>query len=166
MLYRYKCRNNRRNREEIHRKVFLKMIKLYGSASCNSCRKAKAWLEEQGLDFEERNIISDPLTKRELKAILALTETGTEEIIATRSKVYNKFSFDFNDLSLNELVTVIEENPSLLKRPIVMDETKLQIGFSEDEIHQFIPREVRKVRSKAMTEILFFMDMEKQLVEQ
>ncbi|MGO3602533.1 MAG: transcriptional regulator Spx [Enterococcus malodoratus] len=138
------------------------MIKLYGSASCNSCRKAKAWLEEQGLAFEERNIITDPLTKRELKEILALTETGTEEIIATRSKVYNKFSFDFNDLSFNELVEVIQENPSLLKRPIVMNETKLQIGFNEDEIHQFIPREVRKLNSKRMTETLFYMDLENQ----
>lgn len=124
------------------------MIKLYGSTSCNSCRKAKAWLEEQGLAFEERNMIAEPLTKRELKEILALTETGTEEIIATRSKVYNKFSFDFNDLTFNELVAVIEENPTLLKRPIIIDQTKLQIGYNEDEIHQFIPREVRKVYSK------------------
>ncbi|OJG66080.1 spx/MgsR family transcriptional regulator [Enterococcus malodoratus] len=119
-------------------------------------------MEEQGLTFEERNIITDPLTKRELKEILALTETGTEEIIATRSKVYNKFSFDFNDLSFNELVEVIQENPSLLKRPIVMNETKLQIGFNEDEIHQFIPREVRKLNSKRMTETLFYMDLENQ----
>lgn len=138
------------------------MIKLYGSTSCNSCRKAKAWLEEQGLAFEERNMIAEPLTKRELKEILALTETGTEEIIATRSKVYNKFSFDFNDLTFNELVAVIEENPTLLKRPIIIHQTKLQIGYNEDEIHQFIPREVRKVYSKKMMETLFYMDMEKQ----
>ncbi|MBO0411016.1 transcriptional regulator Spx [Enterococcus hulanensis] len=138
------------------------MIKLYGSASCNSCRKAKAWLEEQSLDFEERNIITDPLTKRELKEILSLTENGTEDIIATRSKVYQKFDFDLNDLSFNELVGIIEENPGLLKRPIVIDETKLQIGFNEDEIHQFIPREVRKLNSKKMTETLFYMDWEKQ----
>lgn len=140
----------------------MKMIKLYGSASCNSCRKAKAWLEEQGLDFEERNIITDPLTKRELKEILAMTETGTEEIIATRSKVYHKFSFDFNDLSLNKLVEIIEENPSLLKRPIVMDEMRMQIGYNEDEIHQFVPREVRNLTSKRLSEMLLYMDLEKQ----
>ncbi len=112
--------------------------------------------------FEERNMIAEPLNKGELKEILALTENGTEEIIATRSKVYNKFSFDFNDLTFNELVAVIEENPTLLKRPIIIDQTKLQIGYNEDEIHQFIPREVRKVYSKKMTETLFYMDMKKQ----
>jgi len=138
------------------------MIKLYSSASCASCRKAKAWLNEQGLAFEERNIISAPLTKEEIKEILTLTEMGTEEIISTRSKVYDKLAIDFDERSLNELVAVIEENPGLLRRPIVLDETKLQIGFNEDEIHQFIPREVRRVTSKKMTEILFYMDLEKQ----
>lgn len=135
---------------------------MYSSASCTSCRKAKAWLLEQGLTFEERNIISDPLTKTEIKEILALTETGTDEIISPRSKVYQKLDIDFDELSLSELVAVIEENPSILRRPILMDERRLQIGYNEDEIHQFIPREVRKVTSKKLTEILIYLDMEKE----
>lgn len=134
------------------------MIKLYSSASCTSCRKAKAWLLEQGLTFEERNIISDPLTKTEIKEILALTETGTDEIISPRSKVYQKLDIDFDELSLSELVAVI----GILRRPILMDERRLQIGYNEDEIHQFIPREVRKVTSKKLTEILIYLDMEKE----
>ena len=141
------------------------MIKLYSSASCTSCRKAKAWLLEQGLTFEERNIISDPLTKTEIKEILALTETGTDEIISPRSKVYQKLDIDFDELSLSELVAVIEENPSILRRPILMDERRLQIGYNEDEIHQFIPREVRKVTSKKLTEILIYLDMEKESLD-
>ncbi|OJG36020.1 spx/MgsR family transcriptional regulator [Enterococcus devriesei] len=114
------------------------------------------------MTFEERNIISDPLTKTEIKEILALTETGTDEIISPRSKVYQKLDIDFDELSLSELVAVIEENPSILRRPILMDERRLQIGYNEDEIHQFIPREVRKVTSKKLTEILIYLDMEKE----
>ena len=79
------------------------MIKLYTSPSCTSCRKAKAWLTEQELPFEERNIFSSPLNKEEIKEILCLTETGTEEIISTRSKVYEKLNVDFDELSFNEL---------------------------------------------------------------
>lgn len=140
----------------------LTMIKLYSSASCTSCRKAKAWLLEHELAFEERNIISDPLTKTEIKEILALTETGTDEIISPRSKVYQKLAIDFDEISLSELVTVIEENPGILRRPIMMDERRLQIGYNEDEIHQFIPREVRKLNSKQLTEILLYHDIEKE----
>lgn len=138
------------------------MIKLYTSASCTSCRKAKAWLASNGLDFEERNIMSDPLTKDEITEILSLTETGTDEIISTRSKVYEKLDVDFDDLTISELVDVIEANPSLLRRPLIFDETKFQVGYNEDEIHQFIPREVRRVTSKKMSRVLLYMDLQKE----
>ncbi|MBO0452956.1 MULTISPECIES: transcriptional regulator Spx [Enterococcus] len=140
------------------------MIKLYSSASCASCRKAKAWLKDQGLAFEERNIMNEPLTKEEIKEILSMTETGTEEIISTRSKVYDKLALDFEELSFNELVTLIEENPGLVRRPIILSKTKMQIGYNEEDIHQFIPREVRKATSKKLTEVLLYMDLEKQNV--
>lgn len=138
------------------------MIKLYVSASCTSCRKAKAWLKQNGLRFEERNIMSDPLTTDEIKEILSLTETGTDEIISTRSKVYEKLDIDFDELTLSELVDIIEEHPSLLRRPLIFDETKFQVGFNEDEIHQFIPREVRRVTSKKMARVLLYLDLQKE----
>ena len=138
------------------------MIKLYVSASCTSCRKAKAWLKQNGLRFEERTIMSDPLTTDEIKEILSLTETGTDEIISTRSKVYEKLDIDFDELSLSELVDIIEEHPSLLRRPLIFDETKFQVGFNEDEIHQFIPREVRRVTSKKMARVLLYLDLQKE----
>lgn len=138
------------------------MIKLYVSASCTSCRKAKAWLKQNGLRFEERNIMSDPLTTDEIKEILSLTETGTDEIISTRSKVYEKLDIDFDELSLSELVDIIEEHPSLLRRPLIFDETKFQVGFNEDGIHQFIPREVRRVTSKKMARVLLYLDLQKE----
>ncbi len=50
------------------------MIKLFSSSSCASCRKAKTWLKNQGLEFEERNILTEPLTRDEIKEILSLTE--------------------------------------------------------------------------------------------
>lgn len=134
------------------------MIKLFSSASCTSCRKAKAWLKEQGLEFEERNIMTDPLSREEIKEILSLTETGTEEIISTRSKVYSKLALDFDTISFNELVAIVEEHPDLLRRPIVTDGLRLQIGFNEDEIHQFIPREIRRIASRKMTEALIQME--------
>ena len=136
------------------------MIKLFSSSSCASCRKANTWLKNQGLEFEERNILTEPLTRDEIKEILSLTETGTEDIISTRSKVYSKLDIDFDTITFNELVAIVEEHPSLLRRPIITDGLRLQIGFNEDEIHQFIPREVRRVASRRMTEALIQMDLE------
>ncbi|MGX6961620.1 transcriptional regulator SpxA [Vagococcus xieshaowenii] len=119
------------------------MLILYTSPSCTSCRKARAWLVEHEIPFKERNIFSDPLNITELKSILKLTEDGTEEIISTRSKVFQKLEMDLDDLPLDELLKLVQENPGLLRRPIMIDEKRLQVGFNEDEIRRFLPREVR-----------------------
>ncbi|MGM0215802.1 transcriptional regulator Spx [Enterococcus sp. AZ109] len=138
------------------------MIKLYTSPSCTSCRKAKAWLKESGLSFEERNIFSEPLTKNEIKEIISLTETGTEEIISTRSKVYEKIDVDLDELSFNELVALIEENPGLLRRPIILDDKRLQVGYNEEDIHQFIPRKLRRFDAKEKAQQLMYYELRQQ----
>jgi regulatory protein spx len=80
----------------------------------------------------------------ELKAILQMTEDGTEEIISTRSKVFQKLNMDLDELSLKELLDLVRDNPGLLRRPIMIDEKRLQVGFNEDEIRRFLPRDVRQ----------------------
>jgi len=120
------------------------MIRLYTTNSCTSCRKAKKWLIDHHIPFEEKNFGVSPITTNELKDILLLTEEGTEDIISVRSKVFKKIEKDINELSLNELLHLIEEHPGLLRRPIMIDEKRLQIGFNEDEIRCFLPRSVRK----------------------
>lgn len=121
------------------------MITLYVSPSCTSCRKAKAWLEDQNLSFTEKNIFHEPLTKHEIKQILSLTEEGTSELISYRSQAFQSLNLDIEDLSMNELLELFTEQPSLIRRPIIMDERRLQIGYNEEEIRCFLPRKVREI---------------------
>ncbi|WP_242308282.1 transcriptional regulator SpxA [Bacillus cereus group sp. BfR-BA-01524] len=119
------------------------MVILYTTASCGSCRKAKAWLEEYQIDYIEKNIVSNSMTVDELKSILRLTEEGATEIISTRSKTFQDLNINIEELSLNEFYTLIIEHPLMLRRPIMLDEKRLQIGFNEEEIRKFLPRSVR-----------------------
>ncbi|HGA0511953.1 TPA: transcriptional regulator SpxA [Bacillus pacificus] len=119
------------------------MVVLYTTASCSSCRKAKAWLEENQIDYTEKNIVSNSMTVDELKSILRLTEEGATEIISTRSKTFQDLNINIDELSLNEFYTLIIEYPLMLRRPIMLDEKRLQIGFNEEEIRKFLPRSVR-----------------------
>ena len=107
------------------------MVTLFLSPSCTSCRKARAWLSNHEVPFEEHNIMTSPLSAPELKHILSLTENGTDDIISTRSKIFQKLNLDVESLSISELLRLIEENP-------------MQIGFNEDEIRAFLPRGYRK----------------------
>lgn len=121
------------------------MVKLYTTPSCTSCRKAKAWLEEYEIPYTEQNMAHRPLEKNDIKAIMRLTENGTEDIISKQSKAFKELDVDLDDLSLSEMFELIRNNPTLIRRPIILDEKRLQIGYNEDEIRQFVPREVREI---------------------
>ncbi|WP_125583930.1 transcriptional regulator SpxA [Levilactobacillus cerevisiae] len=123
-------------------------VTLYTSPSCTSCRKARLWFEEHGIAYREQNIFSEPLTIDEIKSILRLTEDGTEEIVSKRSRVYQELTVDLDDLPLRELYALIQTHPGILRRPIMVDEKRLQVGFNEEEIRRFLPREVRALELK------------------
>jgi regulatory protein spx len=119
------------------------MVTLYTTPSCASCRKAKAWLEEHQIEYMERNILANPLTVDEIKSILRLTEEGTSEIISTNSKAFKELNINIETLPLNELYKLIMEHPTMVRRPIILDEKRLQVGYNDDEIRSFLPRKIR-----------------------
>lgn len=121
------------------------MIKIYTVAYSSSCDKAKKWLKEHNLEFEDINLVKDQLSDVEILHLLSLTENGTEEIISKRGKAYQKLNVDLYDLSMNCLIKVIEKNRSLLRRPLIVDNKRLQVGYNEDDIRKFLPRSVRKI---------------------
>jgi regulatory protein spx len=122
------------------------MVTLFVSPSCTSCRKAKAWFDEHHIPYKERNIQSEKLKLDEIKNILHLTEDGTDEIISTKSKAFQNLNINIDSLPLSELYTIIAENPGLLRRPLILDEKRLKVGFNEEEIRSFLPRNMRVIQ--------------------
>lgn len=122
------------------------MVTIYTSPSCTSCRKAKAWLEKHEIAYVEKNIFSEPLTIDEIKEILRMTEDGTDEIISERSNAYQEINIDMDTLTLQELYQTISAHPGLLRRPLILDEKRLQVGYNKDEIRRFLPRKVRTIQ--------------------
>lgn len=116
------------------------MIKIYTSPSCSSCRKVKKWFEDQKIPYVEKNIFVSAPSEKELLDMLMKSENGTEDIISTRSKIIKENNIDIDSMTINELVQFIKANPSILKRPIMVDDTKMQVGYNSDEIEVFIPQ--------------------------
>ncbi|MGL6057393.1 MAG: ArsC/Spx/MgsR family protein, partial [Culicoidibacterales bacterium] len=85
------------------------------------------------------------LTADELRYILERTENGTEDIISRRSKVIMEGNIDIESMSLNTLIEFVQENPSVLRRPIIIDDKRLQVGYNDEEIRTFVPRELREL---------------------
>merc|ERR1711879_468118 len=77
--------------------------------------------------------------------MLKNTESGFEDIISTRSKVFQENNLDIEDMTMSELTNFIIENPSVLRRPIIIEDEKMQVGYNEDEIRTFIPKRLREI---------------------
>lgn len=119
------------------------MITLYTSSSCSSCRKAKKWLEENKIPYKEKNIIGIKLNRDDIVNMLKFSENGFEDIISTRSKIFKDNNLDTEEMHFGELADFIIDNPTILKRPIIINEKIMQTGYNEDEIRAFIPRALR-----------------------
>ncbi|MGX8680995.1 MAG: transcriptional regulator Spx [bacterium] len=116
------------------------MLKLYTSPGSISSRKAKSWFKDHEIPYEEKNIFKISLEEKEVREILQRSENGTDDIISKRSKVFKESNLDIESMSLNQLISFIQANPSVLKRPIMMDEKRFQVGYNTEEIRSFIPR--------------------------
>lgn len=121
------------------------MIQIYTTPSCSSCRKAKKWFEEHRIEYREKNIFNIKLTRDDIVMMLKNTESGFDDIISTRSKVFQENNLDLDEMSMSELTNFIIENPSVLRRPIIIEDEKMQVGYNEDEIRTFIPKRLREI---------------------
>jgi len=109
------------------------MVKVYGYKGCDGCRKAKKWLTEQGVDFEEIAIREQPPTVDELNA--AYEDHGSLK------PLFNKSGMDYRSLglkdklpgmALEEALELLAGNGNLVKRPFVIDGETFFNGFKPD----------------------------------
>ncbi|MCR4854970.1 MAG: transcriptional regulator Spx [Erysipelotrichaceae bacterium] len=121
------------------------MIVMYTSQGCSSCRKAKKYLRDNNLSFIEKDITRDELNEDEIRYLLKRTSNGTDDIISARSKIIRESNVDLEEMNMSELVDFILSNPTVLKRPIILDDKEMQAGYDEDEISIFKKNNVKKL---------------------
>jgi len=119
------------------------MIYLYISPSCQSCRKTLKWFDDQKIPYTAINILSDKLTREDIFRMLKNSMNGFDDIISKRSKPYLENNLDFDSMRTNELIDFVINNPTILKRPIIVANTLLEVGYNADDIRAFIPQERR-----------------------
>lgn len=120
------------------------MIQLYTSPSCLSCRKVKKYFNKYGIKYVEKNILHTKLSKDDIFKMLQNSENGFDDIISVRSKVFKDSNIDINAMKIHELIDFIIENPTILKRPIIVTDYDLQVGYNDDDITLFLPEELRE----------------------
>ncbi|MGG1074421.1 transcriptional regulator MgsR [Bacillus subtilis] len=109
-------------------------LTFYSYPSCTSCRKTKHWLKAHQIEFNERHLFRETPTREELKYILSLTTEGIDEILATRSQTFKNLNLNIEEMAVNEVLELLIEKPKLLRRPILVDNKKLVIGYNPGEL--------------------------------
>ncbi|KRL68630.1 ArsC family transcription regulator [Lentilactobacillus diolivorans DSM 14421] len=126
------------------------MLSLLITPSSTSSRKARKWLVDHDIPFNERNMARHPLNGDEIKELLSLTENGCWDLVSRQSETFKRLNVGIEKLHLSQFIELLVAHPQILKRPILVDHEKLQIGFNEDEIRSFLPRELRKDEFKTL----------------
>jgi len=120
------------------------MIKVFTAPSCLGCGKVKKYFKEHNIPFEEKSIINHKLRREDIYKMLVHSENGFDDIISTRSKVFQDYKDKIEDMNLNQLIDFIIANPTVLKRPIILNDYELQVGYNVDDITMFLPPEYRE----------------------
>ena len=101
---------------------------------CSTCTKAKKWLEENKIDFVERNIVTETPTVEELTEWI---KTSGQEI----KKWFNTSGLKYKELNLKEKLSTMTDKEKiellasdgmLIKRPLLISEKGIFIGFKEE----------------------------------
>lgn len=120
------------------------MILIYTSFGSASTKKVKQWLKKHKLCFVERNIHSIQLEKDEIRYLLERSPNGSEDIISKKSQAYKDLAGNIDDFTTSQLVDIIQQSPTILKRPIIIDKQNFIVGYDVDEITTFTPRHKRE----------------------
>lgn len=107
---------------------------------CGTCRKAKKWLEEQGVAFEDRHIVEQPPTKEELRDFLAKSGLEIRKFFNTSGQKYRELGLKdkLKGMSEDEMLDLLATDGMLVKRPIFVRGGKATVGFKEEEFQKVL----------------------------
>ena len=102
---------------------------------CSTCQKAKKWLKENQVEFEERHIVEENPTVEELKKWIPQSGKDMRKWFNTSGLKYKelKLKDKLPTMSEEEILELLASNGMLVKRPILITENGILIGFKENE---------------------------------
>lgn len=114
------------------------MIRALLYNSCTSCRKTDEVLKESGVEYERREYFKDRFTRDELRLLLASVNLRASNVVSTRSKVYRDRNLGDADLNDEQMLELMVEEPTLLRRPIVVNGDQVLVGHNEKKLRELI----------------------------
>ena len=102
---------------------------------CSTCRKAKNWLDEHNIEYESRHIVEDNPTAEEIEKWYNKSGLPLKRFFNTSGMVYRekKLKDKIPDMTEQEQFDILATDGMLVKRPILVGEGFVLVGFKQDE---------------------------------
>lgn len=102
---------------------------------CSTCMKAKKWLEERGVEYEIRDIKTENPTADELQDWWKKSGLPLKRFFNTSGNLYKemKLKDKLPEMSEEEQINLLASDGMLVKRPILVDNEKVLVGFRQQE---------------------------------
>jgi len=108
---------------------------LFGIKNCDTVKKARKWLDTQGINYRFHDFREDGLSKAQVAKWVA--ELGWETLVNKRSTTWKQLDANTRDnLNDSTVVPIILENPTLIKRPLLDTGDSRRVGFKADDYQQ------------------------------
>ena len=102
---------------------------------CGTCQKARKFLEEKGIAFEDRNIKEQNPTTEELKAWIEKSGLPIKKFFNTSGMLYRQMELKdkLPNMSEQEMIELLATDGMLVKRPILVADDRVLVGFKQAE---------------------------------
>ena len=102
---------------------------------CSTCKKAKKWLEDKSIEFIGRNIVLDTPTEKELTEWVQISGKELKKWFNTSGLKYKELNLKdkLQTMSDKEKIKLLASDGMLIKRPLLVTESTVYIGFKEEE---------------------------------
>lgn len=115
------------------------VVKVLHNRNCSKSNAVLEYLDENGVPFEIINIVEDPLSELEIKTVLKKLNQNVFHIIRKNEKLYVE-KYAGKNLSEDEWIKILAENPSLIQRPIIIKGPVAMLGRPVENVKYFIDK--------------------------
>jgi len=102
---------------------------------CSTCKKAKQWLDDNNIDYDERDIKENNPNEQELKEWIAKSDYPLKRFFNTSGNLYKELNLKdkLETMSEEEQIKLLATDGMLVKRPLVIGEDVVLVAFKEAE---------------------------------
>ena len=100
---------------------------------CSTCKRAKKFLDDNNISYQDRNIVTDNPSKEEIEKFLKISGMDIKSFFNTSGNLYKQLNLKdkLQSMSLDEKIALLSTDGMLVKRPILVSDDFVLTGFKE-----------------------------------